>query len=73
MFLNLRDADDQSLVEVLDLKQLVDPFATEVLVRLHAGEELQDPGPVLKEQLVFPSGEALPRCWVEGHHGETPR
>jgi hypothetical protein len=73
MFLKLRDADDESLLEVLDLKQLMDPFATEVLGRLHAGEELQDPGPVRKDHLVFPSGETLPRCWVEGHHGETLR
>ncbi|MCP9941433.1 acetyltransferase [Cyanobium sp. ATX 6E8] len=69
MFLKLRDADDESLVEVLDLKQLLDPFVADVLVRLHAGEELQDPGPVSKDHLVFPSGEALPRCWVQlsGH------
>lgn len=73
MFLKLRDADDESLIEVLDLRQLLDPFATEVLARLHAGEELQDPGPVRKDHLVFPSGEALPRCWVEGHHGVMPR
>lgn len=72
MFLKLRDADDESLVEVLDLKQLLDPFANEVLVRLHAGEELQDPGAVRKDHLVFPSGEVLPRCWLEGHYGEPP-
>lgn len=73
MFLKLHDADDESLVEVLDLKQLFDPFASEVQVRLHAGEELQDPGPVRKDHLVFPTGEPLPRCWVEGRHGEALR
>lgn len=72
VFLKWRDADDESLVEVLDLKQLFDPFANDVLVRFHAGEELQDPGAVRKDHLVFPSGEVLPRCWIEGHYGEPP-
>jgi hypothetical protein len=70
MFLKWRDADDESLVEVLDFRQLVDPFAAEVLGRLHAGEELQEPGPVRKDHLVFPSGEALPRCWLDSHFGD---
>lgn len=69
MFLKLHDAEDESLVEVLDLRQLVDPFAEAVLGRLHAGEELQDPGPVAKARLVFPSGESLPRCWLDSHYG----
>lgn len=72
VFLKWRDADDESLVEVLDLKQLFDPFANDVLARFHAGEELQDPAPVRKDHLLFPSGEALPRCWLEAHHGEPP-
>ena len=63
MFLKIRRADDASLVEVLDLTQLFDPFAVEVLGRVHAGEELQDPEPVSKSLLQFPSGEPLPRCW----------
>ena len=68
MFLKVRHDDDASLVEVLDLKQLFDPFATEVNGRIHAGEEMQDPGPVRKADLTFPSGEVLPRCWVDPHY-----
>lgn len=33
--------------------------------RLHAGEELQDPEPFAKKELRFPSGETLPRCWLD--------
>jgi hypothetical protein len=62
MFLNHRD--DNSLVEVLNLTQLFDPFSESVEVRLHAGEELQDPAPFRKVELTFPSGETLPRCWT---------
>jgi hypothetical protein len=68
MFLRVRHDDQSSLVEVLNLQQLFDPFATSVQGRLHAGEELQDPGAVSKAVLSFPSGEPLPRCWLDPHY-----
>jgi hypothetical protein len=43
VFLKIRHDDDASLVEVLDLKQLFDPFAASIPARIHGGEELQDP------------------------------
>ena len=64
MFLTIRHDDDSSLVEVLDLTQLFDPFEAQVLGRLHAGEELQEPQPWPKAELHFPSGETLPGCWL---------
>lgn len=51
------------LVEVLDLAGLFDPFHESVHGRFHAGEEMQDPAAFSKKELVFPSGEDLPRCW----------
>jgi hypothetical protein len=66
MFLKTRE--DGSLLEVLNLRQLMDPFAAAVEGRLHAGEEIQDPGNVAKRELVFPSGEPLPRCWLDPHY-----
>lgn len=68
MFLTLHQHADSPgqefpLVEVLDLRQLADPFATVVAGRIHAGEELQDPHHFAKGELRFPSGEDLPRCW----------
>ncbi len=60
----LKHRDDDSLVEVLNLVQLWDPFATTVQGRFHAGEELQDPQQFAKSDLLFPSDEPLPRCWV---------
>lgn len=65
MFLRLRNDHDSSRVEVLDLPQLFDPFADRVQARLHGGEELQDPATFLKADLIFPSGEELPRCWLQ--------
>ena len=64
MFLRLQHDDDSSLVEILDLPQLFDPFEPQVLGRLHAGEELQEPQSWPKARLRFPSGEPLPGCWL---------
>ncbi|SBO42189.1 acetyltransferase [Cyanobium sp. NIES-981] len=63
MFLKTRQ--DGALMEVLNVHQLFDPFVTNVEGRLHAGEEMQDRAPFLKADLRFPSGEALPRCWMD--------
>lgn len=63
MFLKIHHNEDASLVEILDLRQLFDPFAAQVQGRVHAGEEMQDPQAYSKADLVFPSGEPLPQCW----------
>lgn len=68
MFLKVRHNDDASLVEVLNVKQLFNPFDARVQARLHGGEELQDPQEYPKTDLFFPSGEALPRCWLNSHY-----
>lgn len=64
----LKHVPSGDLVEVLDVKSLVDPYRQQVAGRFHAGEELQDPANFPKEELMFPSGEALPRCWVDPNY-----
>lgn len=64
----LKHHHDGSLVELLQPAQLWDPFATSVLGRFHAGEELQDPQTFTKDELLFLSGETLPRCWIDPHY-----
>lgn len=68
MFLKIHHDDDASLIEVLDLKQLFDPFSTSITARIHGGEEIQDPKTFAKNDLFFPSGETLPRCWLDAHY-----
>jgi hypothetical protein len=68
MYLKHKPSGD--LVEILDLGALFDPFKTEVTARFHWGEEMQEPASFTKNDLVFPSGEVLPRCWVDGHYRE---
>ena len=67
----LRHQPSGDLVEILDLYALSNPLRAEVSGRLHAGEELQEPEFFAKSALVFPSGEALPRCWRDPHYREA--
>lgn len=66
----LKNKQNGDVVEVLALDNLFDPNRKAVTGRYHAGEELQDPEPFAKADLVFPSGEALPRCWLDPHYRE---
>ena len=59
---------DGHLIEVLSLNDLVNPIHKNVVGRLHYGEEMQDPEKFPKADLTFPSGEDLPRCWVDVHY-----
>ena len=68
MFLKNKSNDD--LVEVLTLKDLFDPFCTQLIGRYQHGEEMQDPEKFNKSDLGFLSGESLPRCWVDAHYRE---
>jgi len=61
---------DGSLVQIKQLQDLLDPFEPLVEGRLHAGEEIQDPQSFQKCELRFPSGEPLPRCWIDPDYGK---
>ena len=63
MYLKQKQSGD--LVEILDIRALFDPCQSTVVGRFHAGEELQEPETFDKALLIFPSGEALPRCWID--------
>ncbi len=63
----LMDKQTQHLVEVEDLISLCNPFENTVDACSNYGEEKQDPEPFSKLNLMFPSGEDLPQCWVEPH------
>ena len=68
MFLKDSKAD---LVEVLTLSDLFDPFSKTLVGRYQHGEEAQDPEKFNKTDLSFPSGEDLPRCWVDAHYRDS--
>ncbi len=64
----LKNSSNNDLVEILSLDDLFDPFCGQVVGRYQHGEERQDPEKFAKSELVFPSGEALPRCWLDAHY-----
>ena len=61
----LKDKNSGDLVEILDTNALINPSSTSVSGRFHAGEEMQESEAFSKGNLQFPSGEALPACWID--------
>ena len=59
----LQEKDTGHLVEVLEPKEVFDPFEKTFRGVLDYGEERSDPQAFSKDAVVFPSGEPLPRCW----------
>ena len=64
----LKQKKEAHLVEVLGLSDLFNPMHQTVVGRLSYGEELGDPDKFAKSDLIFPSGEDLPRCWLDPHY-----
>ena len=64
----LKTKADGSLVEVVRIDQLMDPFSSSLLGRMHAGEGMQDSELFDKNELAFPSGESLPICWLKANY-----
>ncbi len=64
----LRDKISGDLVEVMDVPDMMNPCVPGLKARFHAGEELQETTLFAKNDLEFPSGETLPRCWVDAEY-----
>ncbi|OKH20596.1 acetyltransferase [Hydrococcus rivularis NIES-593] len=64
----LQDKQTGELVEILDIEALVNPVETKIQGSLQAGQEEQPPEAIAKDRLVFPSGENLPRCWIDANY-----
>ena len=67
----LKHAASGKLVEVLSLMDLFNPNHETLVGRYHAGEELQDAEKFPKGELIFPSGEKLPQCWLDVHYRDA--
>ncbi len=64
----LQDKETGTLVEINDLQALISPNQDSVTVQDQSGQEEQDPEPLKKSNLIFPSGESLPRCWLDANY-----
>lgn len=64
----LTERSSGHIVEVLDVRALVNPHEMAVKARADYGEEAQPPERFAKATLCFPSGEPLPACWTDPHY-----
>ncbi|NJL78367.1 MAG: acetyltransferase [Richelia sp. RM2_1_2] len=66
MFLQLKN--DGELIKVSDVQQLINPNADSIEAKQQRGQEEQPLESFKKANLVFPSGESLPRCWMDADY-----
>ncbi len=64
----LQKKDNGTIVEIMDMLEVISPTHDEIMVRVQDGQEEQDPEPVQKNSLIFPSGESLPLCWLDADY-----
>lgn len=64
----LKNKESDTLVEILDIQALINPAKEKVPGQTQDGQEEQDPEGYPKKNLIFPSGEELPRCWVDANY-----
>ncbi|MBC7879766.1 MAG: acetyltransferase [Anaerolineae bacterium] len=69
----LKHVATDSLIEVNTIEQLINPIESEILGQEQSGEEEQDSTNFLKQELIFPSGENLPRCWMDADYRKNTR
>lgn len=69
MFLKQRSSGH--LIEILDQAALFDPHNASFRGRLNIGEDIPEEESFSKEDVCFPSGEALPRCWLDAHYRDA--
>lgn len=67
----LKERSNGHMVDILNLFDLMNMNCADVLGCYQEGEEQQDPELFKKIDLVFLSGEALPRCWTDPHYRDA--
>jgi hypothetical protein len=66
MFLQIKNTND--LIKIVDFTELIDPNSDSIHAQDQEGQEEQETDIFKKEELVFPSGESLPRCWLDANY-----
>jgi hypothetical protein len=66
MLLQIKESGE--LVKVLDVQELIDPNTNTIRAQEQEGQEEQQPDSYSKQNLTFPSGESLPRCWLDANY-----
>lgn len=71
MLLKQKENIGGHLIELQQIEDLINPNHNYIKGRLDYGEELQDLEEYAKSDLVFPSGESLPLCWLDPHYRDN--
>lgn len=69
----LKNRHNGNIVDVTTMRDLTNLYNENVSGQYQAGEELQDVEEFKKSELVFLSGEELPRCWTDPHYRSQKR
>ena len=64
----LKSKTEESLIQISKIDELIDPFKDKVTGQIQAGQNEQPPEPFDKKDLLFPSGESLPQCWIDSNY-----
>ena len=67
----LRKRNGHHMVEVSNIVDLMNLNIKEVSGYYQEGEEQQDRETFKKSDLLFLSGEELPRCWTDPHYRDS--
>jgi hypothetical protein len=67
----LKQKSNGHMVEVENFIDLINLNIEQVIGRYQEGEEVQDPNKISKQDLMFLSGEELPRCWLDPHYRDN--
>ncbi len=66
----LKDKRNGHMVEILGTNDLFNLYRVDIVGRYLFGEEAQEPETFHKTDLIFLSGEELPRCWLDPEYRE---
>jgi len=69
----LKNRHNGAIVDVTIMSDLTNLYHDKVSGQYQAGEELQDVDEFNKSELVFLSGEELPRCWTDPNYRSCKR
>ena len=61
----LKERNSGHMIEVIDVQELFSPDKLTLQGRFQEGEDDQDEEMFTKSDLIFLSGEKLPKCWLE--------
>ena len=64
----MKEASSNELIRIDDVSELASPLESQVKGRRQTSQEEQDTTLFKKSNLMFPSGEALPKCWLDADY-----